>query len=94
MFLLLVLKYHPETFRKDPRNTLLQTLCKDNIDGFLLDKSYDQGNETAIKIYHYTGEKLGQGLALVANLFSPEAFIFMEDSVMLVNVFLLPLESQ
>ena len=49
---------------------------KDNIDGFLLDKSYDQGNETAIKIYHYTGEKLGQGLALVANLFSPEAFIF------------------
>ena len=61
---------------KDPRNTLLQTLCKDNIDGFLLDKSYDQGNETAIKIYHYTGEKLGQGLALVANLFSPEAFIF------------------
>ena len=61
---------------KDPRNTLLQTLCKDNIDGFLLDKSYDQGNETAIKIYQYTGEKLGQGLALVANLLSPEAFIF------------------
>ena len=35
---------------KDPRNTLLQTLCEDNIDGFLLDKSYDQGNETAVYI--------------------------------------------
>ena len=65
-----------ELLEKDPQNTLLQTLRKDNIDGFLLDKSYDQGNETAKKIYQYTGEKLGQGLALVANLISPEAFIF------------------
>ena len=61
---------------KDSQNTFLQTLCRDNIDGFLLDKAYDEGNETAIKIYRYTGEKLGQGLALVANLLSPEAFIF------------------
>ena len=61
---------------KDPQNTLLQKLCKDNMDGFLLDKAYDEGNETAIKIYRFTGQKLGQGLALVANLLSPEAFIF------------------
>ena len=61
---------------KDPQNTLLQKLFKDNIDGFLLDKAYDEGNETAIKIYRFTGQKLGQGLALVANLLSPEAFIF------------------
>ena len=43
-----------ELLEKDPQNTLLQTLIKGNIDGFLLDKSYDQGDETAIKIYHYT----------------------------------------
>ena len=61
---------------KDSQNTFLQTLCSDYIDGFLLDKAYDEGNKTAIKIYRFTGEKLGQGLALVANLLSPEAFIF------------------
>ena len=61
---------------KDSQNTFLQTLCSDNIDGFLLDKAYDERNETAIKIYRFTGEKLGLGLALVANLLSPEAFIF------------------
>jgi len=61
---------------EDSQNAFLQTLCRDNIDGFLLDKAYDEGNETAIKIYSFTGEKLGQGLALVANLLSPEAFIF------------------
>ena len=61
---------------KDSQNAFLQTLFRDNIDGFLLDKAYDEGNETAIKIYRFTGEKLGQGLSLVANLLSPEAFIF------------------
>ena len=60
----------------DPQNKLLQILNKDNLDGSFLDKAYDEGNKTAIKIYHLTGEKLGQGLAIVANLLSPEAFIF------------------
>ena len=83
-----------ELLEKDPRNKLLQTLLKGNVDGFLLDKFYDQGNKTAIKIYHYTGEKLGQGLALVANLLSPEALYSMEDSVMLVNAFLSQLKNQ
>jgi len=60
----------------DPDNKLLQSLSKEKIDGFLLDKAFDEGDESAIQIYEYTGEKLGQGLALVSNLLSPEAFIF------------------
>ena len=42
----------------------------------MLDKAFDEGDKSAIQIYEYTGEKLGQGLALVSNLLSPEAFIF------------------
>ena len=60
----------------DPDNKLLQSLSKEKIDGFLLDKAFDEGDKSAIQIYEYTGEKLGQGLALVSNLLSPEAFIF------------------
>ena len=62
--------------KDDPDNKLLQSLSKEKIDGFLLDKAFDEGDESAIQIYEYTGEKLGQGLALVSNLLSPEAFIF------------------
>ncbi len=60
----------------DHDNKLLQSLSKEKIDGFLLDKAFDEGDKSAIQIYEYTGEKLGQGLALVSNLLSPEAFIF------------------
>ena len=60
----------------DPDNKLLQSLSKEKIDGFLLDKAFDEGDKSAIQIYEYTGEKLGQGLALVSNLLSPEVFIF------------------
>ena len=60
----------------DPDNKLLQSLSKEKIDGFLLDKAFDEGDKSAIQLYEYTGEKLGQGLALVSNLLSPEAFIF------------------
>ena len=62
--------------KDEPDNKLLQSLSKEKIDGFLLDKAFDEGDESAIQIYEYTGEKLGQGLALVSNLLSPEAFIF------------------
>ena len=62
--------------KDDPDNKLLQSLSKEKIDGFLLDKAFDEGDKSAIQIYEYTGEKLGQGLALVSNLLSPEAFIF------------------
>ena len=60
----------------DPDNKLLKSLSKEKIDGFMLDKAFDEGDKSAIQIYEYTGEKLGQGLALVSNLLSPEAFIF------------------
>ena len=62
--------------KDEPDNKLLQSLSKEKIDGFLLDKAFDEGDKSAIQIYEYTGEKLGQGLALVSNLLSPEAFIF------------------
>ncbi len=65
-----------ELLVKNPKDPILQSLVKDKIDGLILDKAFDSGNDTAFKIYNYTGEKLGQGLALVANLLSPEAFIF------------------
>ena len=42
----------------------------------LLDSEFDKGNKLAQDIYSYTGKKLGQGLAQVATLLSPEAFIF------------------
>lgn len=65
-----------ELLVKSPNDPILQSLVKEKIDGLILDKAFDSGNDTAIRIYNYTGEKLGQGLALVANLLSPEAFIF------------------
>ena len=46
------------------------------IDGRILDIAFDEKNETACKIYSYTAEKLGLGLAQVATLLEPEAFIF------------------
>ena len=62
--------------KKYPGDVLLKKLIENNYDGSCLDKAYDKGNEVAIEIYTYTGQKLGQGLSLVANLLSPEAFIF------------------
>ena len=64
-------------FLKDnPDDALLQSLDSNNLDGFLIDSEYDKGNPMAKKIYSFTGEKLGQGLAQAATLLSPEAFIF------------------
>tara|TARA_B100000073_G_scaffold185176_1_gene153189 strand:+ start:17880 stop:18833 length:954 start_codon:yes stop_codon:yes gene_type:complete len=61
---------------KYPEDVLLKKLDKVTIDGELLDQAFDNDNLIAKEIYNYTGEKLGQGLALVATLLSPEAFIF------------------
>ena len=63
-------------YEKNPHDPLLKSLLQNNINGYYLDEAYDMGNATANKIYTFTGQKLGQGLALVANLLSPEAFIF------------------
>ena len=65
-----------EFYEDNPNDIFLKRLIKKNFDGFYLDKSYDNGDKIANKIYTFTGQKLGQGLSLVANLLSPEAFIF------------------
>jgi len=59
-----------------PDSEFLKRLDGDEVDGLLLDSEFDIGNEIAKKIYVFTGTKLGQGLAQVATLLSPEAFIF------------------
>ncbi|MEC9307633.1 MAG: ROK family protein, partial [Candidatus Neomarinimicrobiota bacterium] len=67
-----------------PDDTLLNTLTYGDsengqlghIDGRVLDKAFDENNETAHNIYNYTADKLGQGLAQAATLLEPEAFIF------------------
>ena len=62
--------------RDNPDDALLQKLNSTSLDGFLIDSEFDKGNPMAKKIYSFTGEKLGQGLAQAATLLSPEAFIF------------------
>ena len=65
-----------ELLQIEPDDELLNRINNEKIDGKILDTAFDNGNKTAQKIYEYTGEKLGQGLALAATLLSPEAFIF------------------
>lgn len=60
----------------DPEDAFLKRINGDKVDGFLLDAEFDKGNAVVRKIYEYTGNKLGQGLAQVATLLSPQAFIF------------------
>ena len=61
---------------KTPNDEFLIRINGDKVDGLLLDSEFDKGNKLAQDIYSYTGKKLGQGLAQVATLLSPEAFIF------------------
>ena len=65
-----------ELLNETPEDEFLQTIDREKVDGLLIDNAFDAGNETAQKIYEYTGKKLGQGLAQAANLLSPEAFVF------------------
>ena len=65
-----------ELLNETPEDEFLQTIDGEKVDGLLIDNAFDAGNETAQKIYEYTGKKLGQGLAQAANLLSPEAFVF------------------
>ena len=61
----------------NPDNTFLNTIYINNgIDGLVLDEEFDKGNTIARKIYEFTGQKLGIGLAQAAVLLSPEVFIF------------------
>lgn len=65
-----------EMLVQDPDNEFLNSLDIDKVDGLFIDNAFDQGDDTAKKLYQFTGKKLGQGLAQAANLLSPEAFIF------------------
>ena len=61
---------------ENPESAFLKSLNGEKVDGLLIDAEFENGNEIAKEIYNYTGTKLGQGLAQVATLLSPEAFIF------------------
>ena len=65
-----------DLLNKSPEDEFYNKLNNKVVDGELLDRAFDDGDPRAIKIYEYTGEKLGQGLALAATLLSPQAFIF------------------
>jgi glucokinase len=65
-----------ELLKSHPEDTFLKSISLEKIDGITIDNAFDSGNEIAKKIYEYTGEHLGRGLAQAANLLSPEAFIF------------------
>ena len=62
--------------KKYPGNDFLNSFQNNVPDGILIDRAYDDDDDIAKEIYEYTGMMLGKGLALAANLFSPEAFIF------------------
>ena len=62
--------------KKYPNNEFLDSLPDKGIDGKLLDQAFDNNEKIIIDIYKYTGNMLGRGLAQVATILSPEAFIF------------------
>ena len=62
--------------KKYPNNEFLDSLPDKGVDGKLLDQAFDNNEKIIIEIYKYTGNILGRGLAQVATILSPEAFIF------------------
>ena len=62
--------------KKYPNNEFLDSLPDKGINGKLLDQAFDNNEKIIIDIYKYTGNILGRGLAQVATILSPEAFIF------------------
>ena len=71
------LNYTVGEYRQEyPDNKFLQTITGQNIDGKLLDDAFDEGEKIVIDIYKYTGHMLGLGLAKIATILSPEAFVF------------------
>jgi glucokinase len=59
-----------------PENNFLKNIKVKKVDGKLLDKAFDDGEKIIIDIYKYTGYMLGRGLAQIAKILSPEAFVF------------------
>ena len=63
-------------FQKDnPSDDFLSSLEPELIDGKMIDCAIDDGIESAISLYEFTADKLAYGLAQVAAILSPEAFI-------------------
>ena len=65
-----------EYIKNYPENSFLQKLGNKNIDVKILDRAFDNGEKIVIDIYKYTGQMLGLGLAQIAKILSPEAFVF------------------
>jgi len=71
------LNYTVREYRKEyPDNKFLEGIDGQNVDGKLFDNAFDDGEKIVIDIYKYTGHMLGIGLAQIATILSPEAFVF------------------
>tara|TARA_B100000929_G_C15428953_1_gene393966 strand:+ start:75 stop:1037 length:963 start_codon:yes stop_codon:yes gene_type:complete len=71
------LNYTAREYRQEyPDNKFLQSIDAQNVDGKLFDDAFDDGEKIVIDIYKYTGHMLGIGLAQIATILSPEAFVF------------------
>ncbi len=71
------LDYTVQEYRKEYQdNKFLQSIKSQTIDGKLLDIAFDNGEKIVKDIYKYTGDMLGLGLAQIAKILSPEAFVF------------------
>ena len=71
------LDYTVQEYRKEYQdNKFLQSIKSQTIDGKLLDIAFDNGEKIVKDIYKYTGNMLGLGLAQIAKILSPEAFVF------------------
>ena len=71
------LNYTVREYRQEyPDNKFLQSIDGQNVDGKLFDNAFDDGEKIVIDIYKYTGHMLGIGLAQIATILSPEAFVF------------------
>ena len=60
----------------NPDDSFIQSLPKKGLDGRVIDRAYDDGVSSAIQLYNNVGKQLGIGLAQVAIILSPEAFVF------------------
>ena len=59
----------------NPDDDFLSSLEPDFIDGKMIDCAIDDGIKSAISLYEFTADKLAYGMAQVATILSPEAFI-------------------
>ena len=58
-----------------PDDDFFSSLEPDTIEGKMIGRAIDNGVESAISLYEFTADKLAYGMAQVATILSPEAFI-------------------